>query len=512
MRKHDKRQPTSAVGIHLGREEIRIVEAAPHENGLRVLAAGSVGMTAGYLDSSSAIATTGQAIKALIERTGIKNRNVFLGVPPSYSVTRVIEVPPMPDEEVSVVLYGELQHHRLLSEEGGGMDWQRLVSESGQEACLVLAADSQRLWHLEDCVDAAKLHPQTTPVHSSLIRAASMSAPSGDASIVVSIGSESCEAAIVQGEKLYAYRRIDILGSRLIQMGEEDHDQDTVSSETTIEPYFAERLTSEISRLLEFLRRLESPGDQPRIILTGTDSRYRMLSGFIEEAIGAETRYYDMPLRGEGRAAALLDDEVSRSKFAAAAAVAWAGLEAGESAVGTFILEAPEQRVHQSARSSGSPAPFLVVAAAIGLACGFMWFGNTRNAENLEEGNAITQDQIDVLDEQVGSMNDSRQDAIRALAYLSELGVPFPPMVDRLSSMLNANIGVKTIDFEPDGRISIAGEALSEDQIVETVDRLNFSPDFYGTFVDSYTDKEKTGLVYRMTTRFVMTLPEEIVE
>jgi hypothetical protein len=85
-------------------------------------------------------------------------------------------------------------------------------------------------------------------------------------------------------------------------------------------------------------------------------------------------------------------------------------------------------------------------------------------------------------------------------------------MVDRLSSMLNANIGVKTIDFEPDGRISIAGEALSEDQIVETVDRLNFSPDFYGTFVDSYTDKEKTGLVYRMTTRFVMTLPEEIVE
>ena len=512
MRKTDKRQPTSAVGIHLGREEIRIVEATPHESGLRILAAGSVGMTAGYLDSSSAIASTGQALKALIERTGIKSKNIFLGVPPSYSVTRVIEVPPMPDEEVTVVLYGELQHHRLLSEEGGGMDWQRLEGDGGQEACLVMAADSQRLWHLDDCVEAAKLHPRTTPVHAALIRAASLSAPSTDASIVVSIGSESCEAAIVQGDKLYAYRRIDILGSRLIQLGEEDFDHDTVSSETTIEPYFAERLTSEISRLLEFLRRLESPGDQPRIILTGTDSRYRMLSGFIEEAIGAETRYFDIPITGEGRAASLLSDEVSRSKFAAAAAVAWAGLEAGESAVGTFLLEAPEQRMHQAARSSGSPAPFLVVTAAIGLACGFMWFGHTRNAEVLEAGNLLTQDRIEELELEIGEMNDSRQDAVRALAYLSELGVPFPPMVDRLSRILDANIGVQTMDFQPDGFISIAGEALSEDQIVQTVDRLNFSPDFFGSFVDSYTDKATDGLVYRMSTRFVMTLPEEVIE
>jgi Tfp pilus assembly PilM family ATPase len=506
MRSQDNKHPSAVVGIHMAKDEIRVVEAMPHDGGLRISVAGSIEMPDGYQEK-----TTGAELKSLLHRIGVKSKNYCLGIPPSYSVTRVVEVPPMPDADVSAVLMGELQLHRTLSDEGGGIDWQRIVGEDGQESCLTMAADSHRLWHLGDSVSEAKVEPQMMPVHAALIRAAAQNLPEGEPTLILSVGSESCEVAIIQDQNLYAYRRLEILGSRLVSS-----DDGTVegadSGEDKAETYYGERLTSELSRMIEFIRRLPTAGDHPKIIVTGTNAKFRVLTGFIEESIGAETRFFDPPIVGEGKASSLLKDESSRLKFSAAAAIAWSGLGTGSSGLDAFVLKAPVRKTHRRSIVSGSPIPFIVITFLIAVAGLLIWMGKGKKADSIEAGNEAATAYNETLQLQYEPMEEAREDSVKALAELAGYGTPFPPIMDRISKMLDPSIGVRIIDFEPGGRIKITGEARSEDDIVATVDRMNSSLDFFGTFVDSYSDQQAAGLAYRMTTNFVMTLPEETIE
>ena len=213
-------KPSSVLGVQFRQDSIGVVEMRKGGGTYVVTAAGSTDITPGYLEPGApgGTAYVGQKLRALLKDIGATAKYALVGVPSHGTMTRLIELPPLPDEEMRIAIDGEIREHQMLTETGGAFDYCPVGqgSEQTKRDVLVMAADDIILWRLQDIVKDAGLRLLAfAPVHSAAMRSM-LNEPLSEPTLHVSVGMGSCEVAIFDGSKTLMYRRIDVRGSDLV--------------------------------------------------------------------------------------------------------------------------------------------------------------------------------------------------------------------------------------------------------------------------------------------------------
>src|SRR5579871_4332179 len=213
-----------------------------------------------------------EVIRSLMERMGVGTREAIVGMMARNVVTRVVEVPRVPDNELPMVIEGELAHYQLLGGQTTTLDYFRLPEPEDSRAIpqvLVVAAEENTIRDYYLVADLAGLRLLALePSLSAMYRSAYLQLQSKPAGASLSIGSTEAEIVIVDRGQIRLYRRIDIGSDNLIlqrktsgfdsyrgrplaEVGETtDGDGQQLSSE--IDPYSAENLAVELQRSIEY--------------------------------------------------------------------------------------------------------------------------------------------------------------------------------------------------------------------------------------------------------------------
>src|SRR5689334_1702637 len=137
------------LGIDISANEIRVVEVRGTGTAARIVHAGAVPTPRGALDGDriaypDALAET---LRGLLNRMNVGTRQAVMGVGAQSVITRIIDIPRVPDSEVRMVIEGELAHYQILREGTGAFDFHRLHdpdrSHDAHPQVLLMAAEEK---------------------------------------------------------------------------------------------------------------------------------------------------------------------------------------------------------------------------------------------------------------------------------------------------------------------------------------------------------------------------------
>jgi type IV pilus assembly protein PilM len=222
-----KSSPSAMVGLDIGTDLIKVVEAKRKKNAISLSSVGVAPIPEGAIENGVIVdpQAIGLAIKELLKSAGIKTRTVVSSVSGQSSVVvRVIDMPQMTPKELSDQMKFEVEKQTVFSSSEVVMDYATLeqgaAAQSGSQTGMkvLMAAAHQDIvnTHLE-VLAAAGLKPVAIDIEPlALSRALIEVSANGlkNAIVgVVNIGSEKSEFGIFEGGELtYPSAPIPIAG------------------------------------------------------------------------------------------------------------------------------------------------------------------------------------------------------------------------------------------------------------------------------------------------------------
>ena len=115
----------SLLGVDLTSRQIRVVEIQGRATTARVLRAAIGAMPEGAFigDRIMDAEAVGLALRRLVESMGAVSREAVFGLASGSVNTQVMGVPHVPNDEVMMVLQGELEHFKIVREGEGVFDF-----------------------------------------------------------------------------------------------------------------------------------------------------------------------------------------------------------------------------------------------------------------------------------------------------------------------------------------------------------------------------------------------------
>jgi type IV pilus assembly protein PilM len=153
----------------------------------------------------------GEVIMTAVGQSGIKSKNVVIGLPSSKTFTTVIEVPVMPETELKSTLKYQVDQYIPMASSEAKVDWAllgpSLHDPKQQEVLLASTANAyaeERLEFVESLgLDVIAAEPDPLAMVRSLL-------PSGvaDARLIIDVGEQSTDLAITYGDSPRLVRTI----------------------------------------------------------------------------------------------------------------------------------------------------------------------------------------------------------------------------------------------------------------------------------------------------------------
>ena len=206
----------TVLGIEIGTREIRMVEMRGG-NPPQILRVGSVGMLPGAMDGDRIVQVegVGELIRRLHTQLGCQSRTVVVGMGIHGIVSRVLDIPRVPESELRIVLEGELAHYQILRAGAGAFDHFRLNAsrpgDEGLQSVLVMATEQRIADDYRQAVERAGLQVLALePVSLSLFRAAYPLLQSEPASLCLAVTPQRSELSILDHGEIRIYRRVDM--------------------------------------------------------------------------------------------------------------------------------------------------------------------------------------------------------------------------------------------------------------------------------------------------------------
>lgn len=167
-----KSPPSAVVGLDIGSDSIKVVEARYSKDGITVTGMGVARTPAGAIENEIVVdpKALGAAIKALLAENGIKTKQCVSSVAgQSRVVVRVIEVPRMTPQELAETMKWEVERYVPFSPSEVVMDFQPLdkpdadPNAQNMEVLLAVAHEELIKGHVE-ALQAAGLKPMAIDV------------------------------------------------------------------------------------------------------------------------------------------------------------------------------------------------------------------------------------------------------------------------------------------------------------------------------------------------------------
>lgn len=200
--------------LDIGTNAVRVVQLTPNGNGAWSLAHFGYAPFDEKLGSSSspeAIRRLGEIIMTAVGQSGIKTKNVVIGLPSSKTFTTVIEVPVMPENELRSTIKYQVDQYIPMAVNEAKVDWAPLGASlhdvKMQEVLIASTANSyaeERLEFIEGLgLNVIAAEPESLAMIRSLLPP---NIP--DARLIIDVGELSTNLAITFGDSPRLVRTI----------------------------------------------------------------------------------------------------------------------------------------------------------------------------------------------------------------------------------------------------------------------------------------------------------------
>ena len=542
----------TALGVEIGSREIRLVEmrggSAP-----QVIRAGTVPLPSGAVDGDriAQVEAVADLLRGLHAKLGCQSRAVVVGMGLQSVVTRVLDIPRVPDSEVRVVLEGELAHYQILRAGAGVFDFFRLDTLPGPSdilpSVLLMAAEDRVAQGFRVAVERAGLQfLALEPISLALFRAAYPLLQSEPATLCLAVTPSRSELSILDQGRIRLYRRLDqgsddfIKGRRsasarvpgsidlsldlgapmpprptrmMLNNEEDDTDElqtgdlfrkrgtgnlppdDSSATGGRITPQAAASLANEVQRSLDYYQREFPTATQiTRIVLTANDPEAAEVASWLSQSLQMDVRVVEPPMdAGSPPETAAMLQAPQGLKFLGALGLALHAVTPETKTVPNFNL----------ATSATSAAPVIerdrLTAVMIGAICiliggffsGYM-INRTANGENaelqrLKNQYALSQQDYSILDRKI-------QDE-QALGWIVKSdNLPVPAIMDQVTRELPPGVGLKNLQIDRNGKITVEGNARDLQEFDLYYLGLRTCPHFVGTRAQSVISDPATHI------------------
>lgn len=503
------------LGVDINPHEIRVVEMRGNWSHAEVLNVGAISTPPGAMEGDRIVNpdAVADALRGLLHQKGIGARDVVMGLAARSVITRVIDVPRVPEKELRTVIEGEMAHYQILREGAGTFDFMRLEEpEEGTETnpqVLLMAAEDMIVEGYREAAERAGLRLiALEPVLLSMYRATYLQAQMQPTVACLSITYGKAEIAIMDHGQLRLYRRVDTGSDDLLtgrktnaaaagrsessllfnQEEEEAPAIKTPQSYGAINSSAANNLAIELQRSIEYYRR-EYPqsGAISHVLLATNDPELEALSAWLTDALSLELTVVAPPT-----AMAVTPDIGAQLSLPAGLSYLGAAGLAMQELVGypkgvprfdlssvqraTSIVEHSRRRMTFALAAAVTILLFGVGAAfAIGGQANTLYRELTQQQQQLAARQQEHQAQVSFMQTQQEQLN-----------VLQAQGFPFPRIVDAAASAVDPKAGLTDFSLDQGGRLLLAGDAASEKAIIKTLDGLRTCQYFDNPSLDSF--------------------------
>lgn len=304
----------TALGIDIGSHSIKLIEIGKDNSGEVLVNAATILTPPKVIGSSAQVdsETVSTAIRKLVKDTGTRSKSVHLALPESQVFTRVIEVPQLSKQELSSAIKWEAEQYIPLPLDQVTMDFSilRESKDTGTNMMQVLlvAAPKILLDKYVNYIEGAGLG--VVSIETEIIsasRALSRSVSTVKTAMVVSLGAQTTDLAILRGGIIAFTRSISAGGealSRALVQGLGFHQNQAEEFKKTygldrrhlegkiveaVRPIM-DTIVSEMKRAMAFYQE-KYTGDKVDVIaLSGGTARLPGMVVFMAEQTGIETQ------------------------------------------------------------------------------------------------------------------------------------------------------------------------------------------------------------------------------
>ncbi len=519
----------SILGIDIGPSEICVVELRGVWPDFQILRAGKTTTPVKAVEGGRVVdpSAVGDALRSLLDAIGASTREAVLSIAESCVVTRVLDVPVVPANEMRTVIEGELAHYQILGNTAGAFDFMLLTrrdadSVSGPQA-LVMAAEEQVVKGYRAAAEVAGLQLiAMEPTLLACYRAGFAQIQSHPVAACLAIGLHESEITVTCNGQIRLYRRIDIgrdtmmlerhgsgresapsTGGR-VPFGEvADDPQDDFASPDdqarVINPSTASSLTVELQRSLDYFAS-QSPEESTidRLVLTVPVPELAPLETWFTQAIAIETVMAKLPPAQYG---GTKTDETESLRYLCAAGLAMRELAGLPASMPRFDLSSQQRTdaVVRTARRTFNLSLYasigtFALGTLLALQIGFRANRVEQDLVRLKQDLAAQQ----LVREQYITSVQTRQDLLRSLRTQ---GFPFPRIMDSIFGAVASKAGLVSVSLDPSGRLTVNGDANNEKEIIKTLESLRRIPYFDSVSMDMF-DKQSPTMTSGWLVRF----------
>src|SRR5579884_358872 len=507
-----KGRPVLGVDIHP--HEIRVVEMRGNWSHAEVVNVGAIPTPAGAMEGDRVANpdAVAEALRQLLHDRGIGARDAIMGIAARSIITRVIDVPRVPDKEMRTVIEGEMAHYQILREGTGTFDFIRLpeTEENGEATpqVLLMAVEDLIVSGYCEVADRAGLRLiALEPVLLSMFRAAFAQDQSRPTVACLSITYGKSEIAIMDESLLRLYRRVDtgsddLISSRrqtnpvqqatgralLGSLPEQEIDLGEVPSQSDINISAANNLAIELQRSIEYYRR-EYPNSEPinRVLVATNDPELQPIVAWLSEALGTEM------VTVSPQASMILDPDVDALlappdglRFLGAAGLAMHELAGHPTTLPLFDLSSLQQASNLIETSKRKLVIAMVAAAAIlviGLGAAF---AVGQRADAVYNDLTSAQKQLAAKQQEHQTQVAQLEAQQEQLRVLKTQGFPFPRIVDAAAAAVDPDAGLTDVNLDVSGKVMLNGDAASSRAVNNTLQNLLSCPYFSNPMLESF--------------------------
>lgn len=302
------------AGLDIGSHSIKLIELAREGNQVAITAAGSVPTPQKTTASNSQgdLEATAVSVKQLIKDTGTKTRNINIALPESKVFTRVIEVPQLSARELSSAIKWEAEQYIPLPLDQVNVDFTVLrdsnkTGNNKMEVLLVAAPKAliDKYLSIMEMAELTVVGAETEIIATS--RAVGRSIPNVKTVMVVSMGAQTTDIAILQSGTLMFTRSVSAGGDALTRAIAQSLDFNLTQAEeykrayglqkdklegkiTTATKPIMDTIVNEIKRAFAFYEEKYKQEHVDTILLSGGTSRLPGMIIYLTDALGLEVQ------------------------------------------------------------------------------------------------------------------------------------------------------------------------------------------------------------------------------
>lgn len=290
-----------AIGLDIGSSAVRVAELDQRRGGtLRLTRFGEVALPPGAVVDGDVVEPTvvADALRKLWDSTGMRGRNVAVGLASQRVTVRQLDLPDMPDAELAAAVRLQAQDQLPMPLDEALVDY--VVVErypAGDERqnvrVLLVAAEREMVERLLTAVTAAKLRPTLVDLDAfAMLRSLATPTEAGEeAELIVDIGATVTKIAVHRGGRPLFVRMVRLGGDastrdlqKVLELSWEEAEKaklgasDALASGVELDPdderagvlrSGVRRVVTEIATSLDFFRSQHEGEEVRRVVVSG---------------------------------------------------------------------------------------------------------------------------------------------------------------------------------------------------------------------------------------------------